>query len=153
MADAFRTASAVTGAISGITIGFDFGTKRIGVSIGQRITATAAPLRTIRLASHGEPWKSIGELVGSWNPEAFVVGFAYPFDGAENPIAPAMDQFCKTLERRYRVPVHRVDETLSTAESRRIFFAGDRRRSPFRDVKDELAAQVILQTWLDQRDQ
>jgi putative holliday junction resolvase len=153
MVDGNRTARAASGAISGIMIGFDFGTKRIGVSIGQRITGTAAPLRTIRLASHGEPWKSIAELVASWRPEAFIVGFAYPFNGSENPIAPAMDQFCKTLARRYRVPVHRVDETLSTAESRRTFFAGERRRSAFRDVKDELAAQVILQTWLDQLDQ
>ncbi|MFO1417653.1 MAG: Holliday junction resolvase RuvX [Methylotetracoccus sp.] len=137
------------GATGSVTaLGFDFGTKRIGVAVGQKLTGTARPLQTIRLASHGEPWRSIGSLIDTWRPDALVVGFAYPFDGGENPIASAMDQFCKILERRFGIPVHRVDETLSTAEARSAFHAGPRRRERFLDVKDELAAAVILQTWL-----
>jgi putative Holliday junction resolvase len=114
----------------------------------------AAPLRTIRLGVSHEPWRTISEVVAAWSPTAFVVGLAYHPDGSENPITPATERFCKELERRYRIPVHRVDETLSTAESRRRFFADNRSgRTRFRDRKDELAAQVILQTWLDQWDE
>ena len=137
-----------------VVIGFDFGSKNIGVAIGQRITGMAAPLRTIRLGQSQEPWRTISEVVAAWRPAAFVVGLAYQFDGTENPITPATERFCQELERRYRIPVHRVDETLSTAESRQRFYADNRScRALFRDLKDELAAQVILQTWLDERDE
>lgn len=137
---------------SGVVIGFDFGTKRIGLAIGQRVTGTAAPLGTIRLGSTGEPWKTISELVANWQPVLFVVGLAYLPDGGENPITADTHRFCRHLEKRYRLPVRTIDETLSTAESRQRYFErrGGRNQS-FREVKDEWAAQVILQTWFDER--
>lgn len=137
----------------GVVIGFDFGTRKIGLAIGQRITGMAAPLCTIRLGNAGEPWKTISAMVALWRPALFVVGLACQLDGSDNLITEDIRRFCRHLEKRYRLPVHTIDETLSTAESRQRFFAERRNlRTRFLQVKDELAAQVILQTWLDQTD-
>ncbi len=137
---------------TGVVLGIDFGTKRIGMAVGQRVTGTAVPLGTIQLSHSGEPWKTITEMVASWQPYLLVVGIAYRPDGGENPINVETLRFCRQLQKRYRLPVDMVDETLSTAESRQRYFAGNRiNRTSFRELKDEWAAQVILQTWLDQQ--
>jgi putative holliday junction resolvase len=132
-------------------IGFDFGEKNIGVAVGQRITATATRLETIRVTSNAAKWDAITRLVNEWKPVAFVVGLAYRLDGGENPITQPTLRFCRQLEGRYHLPVHTMDETLSTMESKQIFYQSRTRRSDnFIDFKDEFAAQLILQTWLCQ---
>lgn len=134
----------------GVVLGIDFGTKRIGVAVGQSVTGTAAPLGTIRAGNSGEPWKSISAWVAEWRPVLFVVGLAHRPEGEENPIVGLTRQFCAHLAKRYRLPVVTVDETLSTAESRRHYHERlQGARAPFNQVKDEWAAQVILQTWFD----
>ncbi len=139
--------------VPGMVIGVDFGTKKIGLAIGQRITGTAAPLCTIRAGRVGEPWKTISEMVTAWNPQLFVVGLSFHPEGYDNPITAETRRFCEHLKKRYGRPVETIDETLSTAECRRRYFAEPRRsKSAFDDVKDEWAAQVILQAWLDGRD-
>jgi len=135
----------------GAYIGFDFGEKNIGVAVGQRITATATRLETIRVVSNAAKWDAITRLVNEWRPVAFVVGLAYQLDGSENPITQPTLRFCRQLEGRYRLPVYTMDETLSTMESKEIFYQSRTRRSEkFIDFKDEFAAQLILQTWLRQ---
>lgn len=132
-------------------MGVDFGTKKIGLAIGQRITATAVPLGTIRAGNAGEPWKTLSRMVASWKPLLFVVGLSVHPDGHDNPITRDTRRFCEHLKKRYGLPVITMDETLSTAESRRRYFTGPHRsKVAFGDVKDAWAAQVILQTWLDE---
>ncbi|BBA35607.1 putative holliday junction resolvase [Methylocaldum marinum] len=130
-------------------LGFDFGERNIGVAVGQRVTGTATALETIRVTSRKALWDAISRLVKTWRPSAFVVGFPYNPEGEENPIIEPILRFCRQLESRYHLPVHTMDETLSTRESREIFYRRRSKRSTdFADVKDELAAQLILQTWL-----
>jgi putative Holliday junction resolvase len=136
--------------IKGVVMGFDFGTKRIGVAIGQTVTRTASALCTIDLGRKHEPWKTISEVLQVWRPVAFVVGYPYPLDGEENPITVEIRRFSAGLTRRYGLPSFAVDETLSTADARQRHFAGEFGRSGlFRSVKDERAAQLILQMWLE----
>ena len=86
----------------------------------------------------------------SWRPCGFVVGLAYQEDGSANPINAQILKFCRQLEGRYHLPVYTMDETLSTMESKSLFFQGRAKRSTgFMAVKDVLAAQLILQTWLE----
>jgi putative Holliday junction resolvase len=131
-------------------LGFDFGEKFIGVAVGQRITGTATGLETIRVTSGDAVWNAVARLVKTWQPAAFVVGMPYhPEEGQENPIVQPILRFCRQLEGRYHKPVYTMDETLSTKESQEIFYRErSKRSSRFVDVKDELAAQLILQTWL-----
>jgi putative Holliday junction resolvase len=131
-------------------LGFDFGELNIGVAVGQRVTATATGLETIRATSNAALWSAVSRLVRIWQPSAFVVGMPYHPEGKENPIVQPILRFCRQLEERYQRPVYTMDETLSTKESREIFYRERSKRSvQFTDIKDELAAQLILQTWLN----
>jgi putative Holliday junction resolvase len=130
-------------------LGFDYGEKNIGVAVGQRITGTASALETIRVTSREAVWEAISRLTETWKPSAFVVGVPYHPEGEENPIVQPILKFCRQLEGRYRLPVYTMDETLSTRESQEIFYQRRSKRSTrFTDVKDQMAAQLILQTWL-----
>lgn len=130
-------------------LGFDFGNKSIGVAVGQRVTAGATALETIRVHNQDAKWQAITRLVETWRPCGFVVGLAYQLDGAENPITQPTLRFCRQLEGRYRLPVHTVDETYTTLESRDVFYDNRMKQSSsFVKFKDAIAAQLILQTWL-----
>ena len=137
--------------ITGVVVGFDFGTKRIGVAIGQTVTHSAAALCTIPMGRKHEPWKTISEILATWRPVAFVVGWPYAQAGEENPVQVEIGHFAAGLSRRYQLPVFAFDETLSTADAREGYFAGNHRRSArFAAQKDELAARLILQSWLQE---
>jgi len=133
-------------------LGFDYGEKNMGVAVGQRITGTATCLTTIRVRTPEARWAAITRLVSVWQPTAFVVGVPYPLveTTAKNPVIDRILAFCRELEQRYQRPVHVMDEALSTRESQSLFHERRARKSvPFAAVKDELAAQLILQTWLN----
>jgi putative Holliday junction resolvase len=135
----------------GTFLGFDVGHKHIGVAVGQTIACTAEGLESIPAAGAAQAkWDAVSRLVDTWRPQGFVVGLCRREDGEENPIAAQILRFCRQLEGRYRLPVYTMDETLSTAESKSLFYAGRAKRSRnFGAVKDILAAQLILQTWLE----
>ncbi|MDD5036513.1 MAG: Holliday junction resolvase RuvX [Methylococcaceae bacterium] len=136
--------------LAGVYLGFDYGDKNIGVAVGQRLTCTATGLETIRSAGKQARWDAIGRLVEAWRPSGFVVGISYQADGRENPITGQILRFCRQLEGRYGLPVHTMDETLSTVESKSLFFQSRAKKSTgFGEIKDILAAQLILQTWLE----
>jgi putative Holliday junction resolvase len=137
--------------IAGVVVGFDFGSKRIGVAVGQTVTRSAAALCTILMGRKHEPWKTISEILATWQPAAFVLGWPYAQDGEENPIQIEIAHFAAGLARRYRLPVFAFDETLSTADARERYFSGTHHRSAsFAHQKDELAARLILQSWLEE---
>lgn len=126
-------------------LGFDYGRKRIGVAVGQSLTATANALTTIS-AREGKPdWPAITRLVAEWKPGALVVGIPYHMDGSEQDMTRAAERFCRQLEGRYRLPVYRAEERLSS-------YIVEQRLGG-RQAIDPLAAQVILQDWLQQQAQ
>lgn len=131
-----------------VLLGFDYGTRRIGVAVGQQLTRSATPLVTLT-ARDGKPdWETITRLVQEWRPDALVVG-APLTDDEEHPVARAARRFSVQLKRRYGLPVHTVDERLSSHAAQRA--AQKRgRRAGRQSAIDHLAAQVILQTWLDE---
>jgi putative Holliday junction resolvase len=134
----------------GAYLGFDYGDKHIGVAVGQRLTGTATGLVTLPTLGKTARWDAIAKLVEAWQPCGFVVGLAYQEDGSENHITAHILKFCRQLEGRYRLPVYTMDETLSTVESKSLFYQSRAKRSTgFGAVKDILAAQLILQTWLE----
>jgi putative Holliday junction resolvase len=135
---------------TGTYIGFDFGNKKIGAAIGQTITATASPLRTIRSINQNPDWVIISKLIEEWRPSGLVVGISRQTDGSDNPITSRMLKFCRQLEGRYQLPVYQQDETLSTFEAKQLLFDEIKlSASRLWEVQDQLAAQLILQTWLN----
>ncbi|MEE9397440.1 MAG: Holliday junction resolvase RuvX [Methylococcales bacterium] len=130
-------------------LGFDFGTKKIGVAVGQALTQSANPLETIRAVRQKPNWQAITRIVETWNPDALVVGISYQQDGTENVVTQPTLRFCRQLQGRYNLPVHQIDETLTTFESKSLLF-DDLNFSARKmwELQDQFAAQLILQTWL-----
>lgn len=145
------TERSVTSVPQGTFLGFDVGHKHIGVAVGQTVARTAEGLESIPADKTAQAkWDAVSRLVETWRPQGFVVGLCRREDGEENPIAAQILRFCRQLEGRYGLPVYTMDETLSTVESKSLFYAGRAKRSRgFGAVKDMLAAQLILQTWLE----
>ncbi len=132
-------------------LGFDFGNKKIGTAVGQTTTATASPLKTIRSINQQPDWKLISQLINEWKPEGLIVGISRQSDGTDNPITPKMLKFCRQLEGRYNLPVYQVDEALTTFEAKQMLFDELHvNATKLWDVQDQLAAQLILQSWLNQ---
>lgn len=129
-------------------LGFDYGCKRIGVAVGQMLTHSATPLMTIP-AYNGKPdWAMVSRVINEWKPGALVVGIPYHMDGTEQEMTKLALRFCRQLEGRYRLPVYQAEERLSSY----VVESGSYTHSESGSDIDPLAAQVILQDWL-QKDQ
>lgn len=123
---------------------FDFGMRKIGVAIGQSVTNTARALHNIK-AQDGIPnWGVITALINEWRADALVVGLPYNMDKTEQHITFAARKFARRLEALYRLPVHMMDERLTTKEAlSQLHELGDKKT----DV-DSYAALLILEAWL-----
>ncbi|MGZ0077481.1 Holliday junction resolvase RuvX [Methylomonas sp. BW4-1] len=132
-------------------LGFDFGNKKIGVAVGHADTGIASPLQTIQSLNQVPDWHKIGQLIAEWRPIGLVVGISRQNDGSDNVITPRMQKFCRQLNGRYNLPVHQIDETLTTFAAKQMLF-DDLKVSAAKlwAVQDQLAAQIILQSWFDQ---
>lgn len=133
-------------------LGFDFGNKKIGLAVGQLETKTASPLETLRSFKQTPNWDKISQLIDEWQPIGLVVGVSRQADGSDNPITPRMLKFCRQLNGRYNLPVFQIDEALSTFEAKQMLY-DDVQLSATKlwAVQDQLAAQLILQSWLNQQ--
>lgn len=129
-------------------LGFDYGTKHIGVAVGQQITHTASALETLPLHHNRPDWEAISRLVTEWHPEAFVVGVPLNRDGSESALSHAARRFGHQLHGRYHLPVHTIDERLSSHAATGLMENAPGRKA--RTDVDKFAAQIILQTWLAQ---
>jgi putative Holliday junction resolvase len=128
-------------------LGFDFGTRKIGIAVGQTITATASPLATLRHRGQKPDWAGIEALVREWQPEAAVLGLPHNMDDTEEEtLAEPVRRFARQLEGRFGLRVHLVDERLTTIAAARALGTRDAGRRP--DELDAYAAKLILETWL-----
>ncbi len=136
----------------GTYLGFDFGNKKIGVAVGDALTGIASPLTTLPAINQHPNWGAIARLVAEWQPTGLVVGISKQMDGSDNPITQRMLKFCRQLEGRYNLPVFQQDETLSTFEAKQLLFDEvNVNAAKLWAVQDQLAAQLILQTWLNSK--
>jgi putative Holliday junction resolvase len=136
--------------MEGTLIGFDFGSRRIGVAVGETSTRIASPLGAIEAEANDARFEAIGRIVDEWRPAGFVVGRPprHP-DGTEHAVARLAEKFGRRLEARYKVPVLYVDETLTSAEAESSL-KRSRTRTGARSDVDALAAALILQSYLDE---
>ncbi len=133
-------------------LGFDFGNKKIGIAVGQLSTKIASPLETVQSRNQTPNWEKIGQLINEWQAVGLVVGVSHQADGSDNPITPRMLRFSRQLNGRYHLPVFLVDEALSTFEAKQMLYDDVKvSASKLWAVQDQLAAQLILQSWLNQQ--
>jgi putative Holliday junction resolvase len=136
----------MTAAASGnITLlGFDYGVKHIGVAVGQTLLQSATPLTTLHAKKHKPDWDAVSQLIAEWRPLELVVGLPFDMDDNESEVAGKAKRFARQLYGRYHLPVHMIDERLTTREAASILRTQDKRDGRL----DALAATLILETWL-----
>lgn len=129
-------------------LAFDFGTRYIGVAVGQDVTKTARPLTTLKRQGRTIDWGAIRELVAHWKPAAVIVGIPIHDDGPNQWITDAAKAFAGQLGLETKCAVYIIDERLSTIEARETLFEAGGYRSLKKEAIDAMAAKVILETWL-----
>ena len=131
-------------------LAFDFGTRRIGVAVGNTLTRMAHPLVTIDNERNDERFAAIAALVAEWQPATLVVGLPTHADGSEHDMTHRAQRFARQLEGRFRLPVAMVDERWTTEAAQSALDEAGRTGRKGRAVRDQVAAQLILQSWFEE---
>ena len=122
----------------GTVLAFDFGLKRIGVAVGEPELRSAHPLPGI------SRFEQIESLVSEWQPAALVVGYPMSAKGEPHAMTKQAEDFARRLEKRFKLPVARVDERYTSVE------AESRLKGVKNKKVDSVAAQLILEQYFDQ---
>ena len=131
-------------------LGIDYGTKRIGLSQGDEI-GVATPLPALTDGLGEASWRKLGEIITQRRITDLVVGYPYNMDGSVGFKAKEVDAFAAKLQERFGLPVHRVDETLTSYEAESTIAKKSRREVRDSGLIDSRAACLILQDFLDQQ--
>lgn len=136
-----------------IILAFDFGLRRIGVAVGDTLTAHARPLAAMQIdrTLRDDEWRRIETLVAQHGARRLVVGCPYNVDGSAHALTTQAREFAAALGRRAALPVHLVDERYSSLEAQEALrerrATGTRRSRIDRESIDSASAAIILERW------
>jgi len=130
-------------------LAFDFGTRRIGVAVGNTLLRVARPLTTIAAEANAARFAAVAALVDEWKPDVLVVGLPVHADGVPHEMTARAERFARQLEGRFALKVARVDERYTTQDAEATLAAAGIRAGGRKAARDEVAAQLILQSWFD----
>ncbi|MFW7341721.1 Holliday junction resolvase RuvX [Pollutimonas sp. H1-120] len=122
-------------------LAFDYGTKKIGVAIGNTLTGQARPLEILLSVRRDQRFADIEQLLATWQPDKVIVGLPLASDGGEQYASLRCRRFANQLRGRFGVQVELVDERGSSMEAQQMLGT--------HDADDAMAAMVILQRYLD----
>ena len=130
-------------------LGFDYGARRIGVAVGNRLSGARA-LEVVGNGAQGPDFTRIDALLREWRPQALLVGLPLTMAGEEQRNSQAARAFAAELSQRYGLPGHLVDERLSSHEAAQRFAvrraSGQAKRKHAADL-DAVAAEIIIENW------
>jgi len=149
---ATRASRGRDGQAPGTVLAFDIGLKRIGIAVGDTLTATAAPRRAVAVLASGPDWEAIRRELVALKPRSLVVGVPYNADGTPGALTARASAFAASLRARFGLEVELVDERWSSLEASAALASGRargvRRRRVRRGDVDCAAAAIILERWL-----
>tara|TARA_A200000159_G_scaffold137885_5_gene138502 strand:+ start:5335 stop:5766 length:432 start_codon:yes stop_codon:yes gene_type:complete len=130
-------------------LAFDFGTKSIGVAIGQEVTGTAAPLEALKARDGIPDWNKIQKIYDEWQPHMVVVGLPLNMDGTSQTMTERAQKFANRLHGRFKTPVTTYDERLSTADARATLFELGGYKKLTKGKVDSVSACLIFTSWFE----
>lgn len=130
-------------------LALDFGEKRIGVAVSDSLNIIAQSVGTIERKGIKNDLEKIGGLVKEYGAEKIIVGLPLNMDGTEGKSANRAIDFVSALKKEITVEVEMLDERLTTRQGERIFLEADMSRKNRKKNLDKIAAQLILQGYLD----
>ena len=130
-------------------LAFDFGTKSIGVAVGQEVTGTASPLAALKARDGIPDWQQIAALYEEWQPHLVVVGLPLNMDGSEQEMTQRAKKFANRLHGRFKVAVETCDERLTTTDAKSMLFELGCYKKLTKDKIDSVSACVIFTSWIE----
>lgn len=140
------------GKTEGTVLAFDFGRRRIGVAVGNLGLRLAHPLATISSGNRRGQFESIFQLIREWQPVLLVVGLPLHADGAEHELTGQSRRFARSLEGRFGIKTVLVDERHTSIDASAALREAGIKGKRQKPVLDQVAAQLILQTYFDRDD-
>ena len=135
----------------GTVLGFDVGSRRIGVAVGSAFGHGARALAVVDVHAHGPDWVALDRVHNEWRPDGLIVGDPMTLEGGDQPIRARAHAFARELQARYKLPIVLVDERLSSIEAAQRFAADraqGRKRRRDAEALDAVAAAIIVERWL-----
>jgi len=135
----------------GTVLGFDVGSRRIGVAVGSAFGHGARALAVIDVHGGAVDWSAVDRVLKEWRPDGLIVGDPLTLDGGDQPARARAHAFARELAGRYRLPVVLIDERASSIEAAQRFAverAEGRRKRRDAAALDAVAAAVIVERWL-----
>lgn len=133
-------------------LAIDVGSKRIGVAVSDELGVTAQPVMTLeRRRNQREDLRSLSRLCRRFGVTGIVVGNPLNLDGGTNPQTARVHAFASELGELSGLPIHLWDERLTTHEAQKLLYELGRERQTHKKVIDQVAATLILQSFLDEQ--
>jgi putative Holliday junction resolvase len=132
-------------------LGFDFGTKSIGVAVGQEVTGTATPLNAVKAVDGIPNWDSVAKVFDEWQPNIVIVGLPLNMDGTYQQVTYSAKKFSNRLHAKFKKPVETWDERLTTADARAQLFELGGFKKLDKGKVDSVSACIIVQSWMEQQ--
>lgn len=133
-------------------LALDVGSKRIGVAVSDELGLTAQPVLTLeRRRNPREDLRAIGRLCRRYEVAGVVVGNPLSLDGQITPQTAKVQAFAAELGELAKLPIHLWDERLTTHEAHQMLYEAGHSRQNHDRVVDQVAATLILQSFLDQQ--
>ena len=123
-------------------VAFDFGTKKIGVAVGQTVTKSSSPLQVIFNKNNRVNFDEINILLKEWKPDIIIIGKPLNMDGTDSEIMKEVERFYQKLKNIYEAKFEYVDERLTTFEARQIL---DEKKVEV----DANAAKILIDNWFE----
>ncbi|MGI2854200.1 Holliday junction resolvase RuvX [Shewanella algae] len=130
-------------------LGFDFGTKSIGIAIGQQLTGSASPLTSIKAVDGIPDWQQIAALIEEWQPDLVVVGLPLNMDGTEQEMTQRARKFANRIAGRFGVKVVTQDERLTTADAKARLFELGGFKALTKGQIDAVSAVLIIESYFE----
>jgi putative Holliday junction resolvase len=132
-------------------LGIDYGTRRIGLALSDELLLTAQGLETVERRDAAQLFARINGIISENGVGEVVVGLPISMDGTRSAKTVETEAFVDALAKAIPVPVRTQDERLTTAQAERALLEADMSRAKRKGLRDMLAAQLILQAYLDTR--
>jgi len=130
-------------------LALDHGTKRIGVALSDELKMLAQPLEFIPAEPFSDFLIRLKELIEEKQVELVLVGMPRNMNGSYGPAALKVEEFVAVLSRAITVPIKTWDERLTSAQANRYLIEGNVRREKRKQKVDQMAAAILLQSYLD----
>jgi len=133
-------------------LGIDVGDKRIGIAVTDPLQITAQGVMTYRRKTRDDDLEAFREIIEKYELKKIVAGLPLNMDGTESAQTRKTQNFCQFIKKRLNVEIIYIDERLTSSWSEKILIEGNVSRKKRKEYIDTLAAQMILQSYMDRAD-